>query len=152
MADVSPRNDPSGLRSPTWFRIVAVVAVLFEIVGFAGYLMDALRSPDQIAQLPLDQRLVWNATPTWIYAAYAVATSTGLIGAIAMVMRRRWCIALLGLSLLAVIVQFGGVYAVPRLRRIVAPDAMIAPLVIFIVCAGIYAVALHAHRRGWLTS
>lgn len=151
MAELGSIESSGSPRPPLWFRAFAILAVLFEIVGIAGYLMDALRSPEQIAQLPLDQRLIWNATPTWIYVAYAVATVSGLVGAIAMVMRRHWCIALLGLSLLAVIVQFGGIYTVPRLRRLVPPDAIIVPLVIFMICAAIYAMALHAHRRGWLT-
>ena len=80
----------------------------------------------------------------------AVATFAGLVGAIALVARRRWSIALLGLSLLAVIVQFGGIYAVPRLRKVVPPDAMLVPLVIITICALIYALAFHADRRGWL--
>ena len=140
----------SGVRPPVWFWVAGIAAILFQGVGVSGYLMDALRSPAQIAQLPLDQRLMWNATPTWIYAAYAVATFAGLVGAIALVARRRWSIALLGLSLLAVIVQFGGIYAVPRLRKVVPPDAMLVPLVIITICALIYALAFHADRRGWL--
>lgn len=140
----------SGVRPPVWFWVAGIAAILFQGVGVSGYLMDALRSPAQIAQLPLDQRLMWNATPTWIYAAYAVATFAGLVGAIALVARRRWSIPLLGLSLLAVIVQFGGIYAVPRLRKVVPPDAMLVPLVIIIICALIYALAFHADRRGWL--
>ena len=144
------RNGDSGAHPPGWFTAAAIAAILFQGMGVTGYLMDALRSPAQIAQLPLDQRLMWNATPTWIYIAYAVATFAGLFGAIALLARRRWSIPLLGLSLLAVVVQFGGIYAVPRLRKLVPPDAMIVPLVIFTICALIYALALHAHRRGWL--
>lgn len=143
-------NDVAAAHPPGWFKPAAIAAILFQGMGVTAYLMDALRSPAQIAQLPLDQRLMWNATPTWIYIAYAVATFAGLIGAIALMVRRRSSVPLLGLSLLAVIVQFGGIYAVPRLRNIVAPDAMIVPLAIFIVCAVIYALALHAHRREWL--
>ena len=150
MTDQAASDRSVGVRPPAWFWAAAIAAILFEIVGVTGYLMDALRSPGQIAQLPLDQRLMWNATPTWVYIAYAAATFSGLLGTVALILRRRWCIPLLGLSLVAVVVQFGGVYAVPRLRKLVPPDAMVVPIVIFTICALIYALAHHAEKRGWL--
>ena len=50
---------------PRWFTIAAIGAILFELFGVANYLMDALRSPQALAALPIDQQLMWAATPRW---------------------------------------------------------------------------------------
>lgn len=135
---------------PRWFTIVAIGAILFELVGVANYLMDALRSPQALAALPIDQQLMWAATPRWVYVAYAVAVFAGLAGAVALAIRRRWSIPLLGLSLLAVIVQFSSLWMVPRLRSATTPGALVVPLIICLVGAAIYMLAFVALKRDWL--
>jgi len=135
---------------PTWFWIAAGLALLFEAFGCYSYLTDVTRSPEAMAQLPLDQRRMMEAMPSWIYAAYAVAVWGGLIGTIGLLLRRRWAVPALGLSLLGVIVQFGGIFAVPKIRQVTPSDAMIVPLVIIAICALIYGLAHHSRRRGWL--
>ena len=135
---------------PRWFTIAAIGAILFELFGVANYLMDALRSPQALAALPIDQQLMWAATPRWVYIAYAVAVFAGLAGAAALAMRRRWSIPLLGLSLLAVIVQFSSLWIVPRLRSATPPGALVVPLIICLVGAAIYMLAFVALRRDWL--
>ncbi len=135
---------------PRWFTITAIAAILFELFGVANYLMDALRTPHSLAQLPIDQQLMWAATPRWVYVAYAAAVFTGLAGTIALAMRRRWSIPLLGLSLLAVIVQFSSLWIVPRLRSATPSGALVVPLIICLVGAAIYMLAFLALRRDWL--
>ena len=135
---------------PRWFAIAAIGAILFELFGIAHYLMDALRTAQALAALPIDQQLMWQATPHWVYVAYAVAVFAGLAGAVALAMRRRWSIPLLGLSLLAVIVQFSSLWIVPRLRSATPPSALIVPVIICLVGAAIYMLAFVALRREWL--
>lgn len=135
---------------PRWFTIAVIGAILFELFGVANYLMDALRSPQALAALPIDQQLMWAATPRWVTIAYAVAVFAGLAGAVALAMRRRWSIPLLGLSLLAVIVQFSSLWIVPRLRSATPPEALVVPVIICLVGAAIYMLAFVALKRDWL--
>ena len=135
---------------PRWFTIAAIAAILFEAMGVATYALDVLRSPQQVAALPIRQQLIWAATPRWITGAYAVAVFAGLSGAVGLALRRTWSIPLLGLSLLAVIVQFGGLFFVPRLSALQRPVGLAQPLGIAVVCALIYWLAHRAHHRGWL--
>ena len=139
--------DRTTTAAPPWFKIAAWAAVAWEAFGCFMYIQQMTLDR---TQLPLDQRMMWNWTPWWIVAAYAIAVWIGLIGAGGLVLRRLWAIPTLGLSLLAVIVQFGGVFFVPRLRQSTSPGDMLVPLVITIVCAAIYALAHLAHHRGWL--
>lgn len=149
MTELDTGSSPRPLANPVagWFTAAAVGAILFELFGCIAYVMQVTQ--DQ-SQLPLDQRMLWNNTPAWMIAAYATAVWVGLAGAVAMLLRRRWCIPALGLSLLAVIVQFGGVFAVPGLRHVTPPSAMIVPLALIATSSAIYALAHLANNRGWL--
>lgn len=135
---------------PGWFWAVAVLALLFEAFGCYAYLTDVSRSAEEVARLPVDQRSLMEATPWWIYFAYAVAVWGGLAGTILLLMRRRHAQVLLLVSLIAVIVQFGGVLLVPELRDDTPPDAFTIPIVVTVIAYGIWHFSRHARRRGWL--
>ena len=79
------------------------------------------------ASLPIDQSAMWEATPPWIVGAYAVAVWVGLVGAVLLLMRRKLAEPLLLVSLLAVVVQFGGVLLVPALREVTPDSAYTLP-------------------------
>ena len=132
---------------PRWFTAAAIAAVIWEIIGCAMYLMQVSVDP---ATLPVDQRALWDAAPTWMTAAYAVAVWIGLAGAIMLVMRRRLAEKLLLLSLVAVIVQFSALLLVPELRNLTTSDALFLPVIILAACTVIYQFARTARRSGWL--
>lgn len=132
---------------PVWFWVVAVLALLFEAVGCYAYLVDVSRTSEN---LPIDQQALADVTPWWIFAAYAVAVWVGLLGAVLLLMRRRHASILLLISLIAVVIQFGGVLLVPDLRDAAPPDAFTLPIVITVVAYGIWHFSLLAQRRGWL--
>ena len=132
---------------PGWFWAAAGLALLFEALGCAMYLIQVTTDP---ASLPIDQRAMWNATPPWMVGAYAVAVWVGLIGAVLLLMRRKLAGPVLLVSLVAVLIQFGGVLLVPELRQVTPEDAYTLPIAIIIACYGIFMLSRLADRRGWL--
>lgn len=142
MDQVNPQQ-----AAPRWFTIAAVAALLFELAGCAMYLMQVSVDP---ASLPLDQRAIWDAAPTWMIAAYAVAVWVGLIGAILLLMRRRLAEPLLLVSFVAVIAQFSALLLVPTLRNLTTSDDLFLPFVIIVACYSIWHFARTARRAGWL--
>lgn len=133
--------------APRWFMPAAITALLWEIFGAATYLLQVSADP---ASLPIDQRAMWDATPAWSTAAYAVAVWVGVVGATLLIMRRRLAEPLLLVSLLAVVVQFSALLLVPALRERTPADSYALPIVILVVCYGIYIFARYARRVGWL--
>ncbi len=123
------------------------MALLVEAFGCITYLTQVTTDP---ASLPIDQRAMWNATPPWIVGAYAVAVWVGLIGATLLLMRRKLAVPLLLVSLIAVLVQFGGVMLVPALRQVTPDDAFTLPILIIAACYAIFMLSRLAGRRGWL--
>lgn len=96
---------------PRWYWVVAILAVLWMLFGVAAWCMDLMMDPAAIAQMPEAQQQLYQARPQWLFAVYGVAIFSGLLGAIGLLMRKRWATLLFLLSLLAVVVQFGYTFA-----------------------------------------
>ncbi len=137
------------INPPAWYWVAAVLALLFESLGCFFYLAEVRLTPEQIAMMPLDQAAMLSARPAWYYAAFGVAVWVGLAGAVGLLLRRAWAVPALLISLVAVIIQFSAVLIVPEMRNI-SSDALLGPIVVTLVCYGIYILARLAKRRGWL--
>jgi hypothetical protein len=133
--------------APAWYWLVAVAALLFE--GAGAYLFTNSLTLDP-ASLPLDQRAVYNATPQWMTIAWAVAIAAGLLGAIGLLLRRRFAEPLLLISLLAVAVQFSGLFLIRQLRELTPEDHLAVPIVILLLAYGIWQTSKLARSKGWL--
>jgi hypothetical protein len=133
--------------TPAWYWLVAIFALLFE--GAGAYLFANSLSLDP-ATLPLDQRAIFEATPQWMTIAWAIAIGAGLLGAIGLLLRRRFAEPLLLISLIAVAVQFSGLFLVRQLRELTPEDHLVVPIVILLLAYGLWQTAKLARRRGLL--
>jgi hypothetical protein len=133
---------------PAWYWAVAVAALLFEAAGAYLFTTGLMLDPDT---LPLDQRAIFDATPQWMTIAWGVAIGAGLLGAVGLLLRRRFAQPLLLISLIAVGVQFSGIFLIRQLRELTPEDHLIVPVVILILAYVIWQTSLLAQRRGWLS-
>lgn len=136
----------AGARVPAWFWMVAGLALLWEAAGVAAYLGQVYGA----TLTDENQRRLIESTPAWVTGAYAIAVFSGLAGAIGLVLRRRWARALLALSIVAVIIQFGWTLLFSDALQLLGGSAAIFPIVIVLVAALLLAFARIADRSGWL--
>src|SRR5262245_36580146 len=141
-------DNRTALQAPTWFKVAAIGALLWEVLGCGLLVAQIVTDP---ATLPRDQQAIWAATPTWMNAAWGFAVVTGLAGAVLMLMRNRRGEPLLLLSFLAVAVQFSGLLIVPALRNLTNSDDLLTPFIVAVVCYGIWHLARLGRKSGWLS-
>jgi hypothetical protein len=139
-----------GAAVPAWFWIVGIAALLFELLGCFFYFVEVRMSAADIAALPLDQAAMLAARPSWYYAAFGIAVGVGLAGAILLLLRRRWAVWALLISLVAAAIQFSSVLIVPKMREMTPSDALFVPVVVVIILYAIWQFSSLAARRGWL--
>ena len=132
---------------PAWYWIAAIAALLFE--GAGAYLFSNSLMLDP-GTLPLDQRAIFEATPQWMTIAWGVAIGAGLVGALGLIVRKPFAEPALLISLIAVAVQFSGIFLVRQLRELTPEEHLIVPVVILLLAYGFWQAAKLARRRGWM--
>ena len=137
-------------RVPAWFWIVSGLALLWEAMGCYAYVTQVSMTADQLTAMPEGQRELWASMPAWVTAAYAIAVWGGLLGAIALLLRRGWALPLFAISLLAVLVQFGWSFLIAGAAEKVGSSAYALPAAIIVIGALLVWFASTASRRGWL--
>ncbi len=130
-----------------WYWAGAIASALFMAFGCASYIWHVTLDP---AALPVDQRAMVDAVPTWMTAAFEIAVWVGLAGAVMLLMRRKLAEPLLLVSLTAVLVQFSGYFIDPELSQAMSTDAYVFPIVIVLLTWTIFWFARHSRQRGWL--
>jgi ribose/xylose/arabinose/galactoside ABC-type transport system permease subunit len=133
---------------PAWFRIAAALAVLWNAFGVFQYLGSVGLFGDPLASLPEAQRAAAEAIPAAVIAAFAIGTLAGLIGSLGLVLRKRWAVPALLVSLAALVVLEG--YIVFLSDALEAFGGIALPLTIVLVAALLAWLAAHARRLGWL--
>ena len=143
-------SDVIDARPPAWFWILAVLGLLWELFGVAMYLMHVGMLP-QAGEISDAERSLMESSPTWVTALFAIGVFAGALGALGLVLRQRWARPLLILSLLAVVLQFGGWLLMTDAMAVIGPSVVVMPAVIVLVAILLVWVAGTAARRGWLS-
>ncbi|GAA4022785.1 hypothetical protein GCM10022280_24340 [Sphingomonas swuensis] len=130
-----------------WYWVGAIAVLLFMLMGCAGYLVSVFTPLDQ---LPADQRALMEARPVWMIAAYAIAVWVGLLGAIALLARRKVAVPLLLVSLVGAIFTFLPYAVVPRVRELATENDGAVGIVVTALVWTSFWFARHSQQRGWL--
>lgn len=133
--------------APAWFRIVALIAILWNAFGVFMYLSSVGLFGDPLAGLSDAERAIASSIPAWIMAAFAIGTFAGLAGSLGLLLRRRWAWPLLLVSLAALLVLEGWIVffsGAVELHGIAVPLSVTAGALLLAW------LAYHARRRGWL--
>jgi hypothetical protein len=141
MATAAPDNPPA------WFRIVALLAVLWNAFGVFQYLSSVGLLGDPTVGLSESERAAVASIPAWITAAFAIGTFAGLAGSLGLLMRKRWAWPLLLLSLVALIVLEGWIVF---LSGLVEMFGLAVPVSVTLIAILLAWLAHHARQRGWL--
>ena len=97
MSTIEIKNANPEINSiPKWFWIVSVVLLLWNLMGLAvfGIMMTMIGNAEAMtaANLNDEQQALINAAPSWVNISFAVAVIFGVLGCIALLMRRKFAI------------------------------------------------------------
>ena len=136
-------------KPPTWFWIVAILFLLWNIAGCFACYSQLTVTPEALAKLPEMQRQAWAEMTLAPKAAYVVAVAAGLVGAILLLARKRFARAIFVISLVGVIIQFGWFFAVWNGYAKLGPSSVGFPAFIALMCVAEIWFAGKAIDRGW---
>lgn len=93
-------------KPPMTFWFVSGAALIWNLFGFLVYLMQVSATPEQLAQAYTPEQVEFmQSVPKWATSAFALAVTTGVLGALSLLFRKAWAVQLFVISLLAVLVM-----------------------------------------------
>lgn len=136
--------------TPRWYMPVAIVALLWNLLGCFAYLSDVTMSPEAIAKLTPAQQQMYASRPAWSVAATAIGVWFGAAGCLGLILRKRWATPLLLASLLGVVVQDVALFVMSGAAAAAGPVAYVLQGCVLVVSILLVVLARTAATRGWL--
>lgn len=133
-----------------WFVVVGVIALLWNLAGLAAVLADVSLSPADIAALPEAQQALYAARPAWSVWASVIAVVGGSLGCVGLLMRRRWSIAMLAVSLAAVVAQDISLFLIAGKAIPIGTTPVVLQGLVFLIAVGLVLLARKANTLRWL--
>jgi hypothetical protein len=135
---------------PKWFKIVAAVALLWNLLGCAAYLADVTLKPEDVAKMSPEQQELYAARPAWAVAATATAVWCGALGCLGLILRKRWSNVLLVLSLLGVLAQDAALFGMSNAIEVGGAAVVFLQGLVLVVAVGLVFLGRKAQAQGWL--
>lgn len=136
---------------PRSFWIISSVALVWNLIGVARYVMQLRLTEEMLAALPEAERALYMNIPTWATSAFAVAVVAGAIGCVLLLVRSVWAVPAFLISLLGVLVQMYHAFAVANAIDVLGPASALVPTLIVGIGVGLIWYARSAKEKGWLT-
>ena len=96
----------SGTNKPgIAFWIIGVIALIWNGMGVYNYLIIAFKTEASTAELNAEQIALLDGLPSWMTALFAIAVFAGVLGSIALLMRKKLAVMLLLISFLTATIQ-----------------------------------------------
>lgn len=135
---------------PVSYWIVAVLALAWNLIGAAMLYLQANMAPESLARMTEAQRQVYEATPGWLNIAFAAAVTGGVLGAVGLLLKKRWAATLFLVSLIGLLVQVIGAYVVTPAWAAYGAAGLAMPAVLLAISVFLLWYANRAADRGWL--
>ena len=137
-------SDMVETQAPSWLRIVAGLALLWNLFGIYNYLMT-------VGMVPGANEAAAGAMPAWATGAFAVAVFGGALGCLGLLMLKRWSKLLLLLSLLGVLVMYLWMFVLSGLGGTMPAGEMGITVAVVVVAVFLVWLSYSADRKGWLS-
>ena len=136
-------------KAPKWFMIVAGILLVWNLLGVMAYVMQVMMSPETLAALPEEQRQLYENTPVWATAAFAVAVNFGALGCALLLLRRNLAGLFLQLSLAGVLVQMFHSFFMSKSFEVFGPGGLVMPVMVIAIAIYLVVLAAKAKTNRW---
>ncbi len=139
------------IQVPGWFRWVAIVALVWNLLGVAAWFYQAfLITPAMLVDMPEAQRALIENQPTWVEWAHAIAVFGGFLGSFFLVIRSSLAVPAFTLSLAGIAVQMFHVFVMSKALEVYGTAGVVMPVLIIVIAIYLLMVAGQARHQGWI--
>ena len=153
MTDVTEAATPGiSLKAspPAWFRVIAVVALLWFLMDISAFFMRVLMTEEGLNAVPANQQHLYRNMPLWVNIVFAGEVFGGALGSVGLLIRKRWALPLFVVSILGVVSQTFHIWIRSDAISVMGVFAVVAPLVAILIGVGMIVLTKSAIAKGWL--
>ena len=136
---------------PTWFDWVVYAAVAWNLIGVIQFYFHISITAEQLTTMPLEQQQLITSMPDWVNIAFGIAVIFGLLGSIALLMKKALAFHLFLVSLLGVLVQNYYSFFMSNAIEVMGPAAVAIPATVFTIGVLLIWLSLSAKSKGWIS-
>jgi hypothetical protein len=135
--------------APKWFMVVSVILLIWNLMGVMAYIAQVTMSPEALAALPEAERQLYETTPVWATAAFAIAVNCGALGCLLLVLKRNLAGLFLQLSLAGVLAQMFYAFFMSNSYEVFGPGGVVMPVMVIVIAIYLVLLAVRAKTHRW---
>jgi hypothetical protein len=135
---------------PRSFRLIAWIALAWNLIGVATYLMTVTMSAEALAAMPEPERALYAHTPAWVTSAYAIAVFGGTLGSSALLLRKACAVPLFVVSLIGILLQMSHAFFGTAMLAVRGASAAVLPLLIVAIAIYLVWFSMSARSKQWI--
>jgi hypothetical protein len=145
-------NEVGGrVKTPVHLWIVAVLSLLWNLVGAFDYLATQTKMESYMGQFTQEQLDYFYSIPAWAVSGWAIAVWSGVVGSVGLLLRKKWAEWAFCLSLIGMAVSSLHSFLLSNGMEIMGSGAVVFSLVIWIVAIFLYVYSRKQAKAGVLT-
>lgn len=144
-------NPQESSAAPKWFIILAVILLVWNLLGVIAFFMQITMTAEQIAALPTREQYLYQDIPLWVNFAFGCAVIGGALGCLALAIKKAIAFPILLISLLGVVVQMFHAFFIADAYAVYGPGGAVMPIMVLCVAIFLVWLAKSAKNKGWLS-
>ena len=140
------------LSIPTSFKVIAILAILWNLFGVFSFVGHAFMPEQAFAGMTADQQTYMDGFPAWGFIVFGTAVTTGLLGSIGLLMKKKWSVLLFLISIVTILInQFYPILFTDYMEIFGGASTLGLPIVITAVGIALWYYAKQCDAKGWLS-
>ncbi|KGJ95787.1 hypothetical protein [Thalassotalea sp. ND16A] len=143
-------NMGNSTKLPNWFTVVAVMALIWNLMGVMAFISGQTMTAEQLAALSEAEQNLHQTTPLWATIAFACAVFCGALGCLFLALKKAVAKNLLMVSLGAIIVQMFHAFFISNSYEVFGPGGAVMPVMVIIIAFLLVMLSNKAVKQGWI--
>ena len=137
-------------KAPTWFLIIGIIALIWNIIGAAAVIVNFMVTPEQIAALPIEQQQMYSDTPVWGSYASLLAVLAGALACIGLLVKKAWAYPLFIVSFLALVIQDIAIFIIVDAVSVLGVGVLVMQSIVALIAIALIYLAFKAKNKNWI--
>ena len=134
-----------------WFWVIGVVGLIWNGLGSMNYIMHTTNSDTLKESYTPEQLAFVDASPAWVTGAFALAVWGGLLGCLLLLLRKKWAIPVLLISLIGILGQAVYNFFLSNATEVFGSDMYVMPVLVILIGIGLYFYSRSSAKKGWIS-